>query len=118
MNYRCGEVVLAWYPFASGAGRSRRPVVIVQNDTDNGRMQNTIVAQVTSTLHRSSEPTQLLIEVSTPDGRQSGLLHDSVISCNNLATIDESLIQRSIGRLPLQIMVKLDHCLKAALALH
>jgi mRNA interferase MazF len=112
-----GDVVLAWYPFASGAGGKRRPCLIVQNDRDNQRLTNTIVAQITSNLQAASEPTQLLIRVSTPEGQQSGLLHDSLVSCNNLATIEQSLIGRVIGSLPDAVMQQIDACLKAALDL-
>jgi mRNA interferase MazF len=48
VKYRRGDVVLAWYPFAAGAGGSRRPVVIVRNDADNQRLANTVVAQITT----------------------------------------------------------------------
>ncbi|MBC8114708.1 MAG: type II toxin-antitoxin system PemK/MazF family toxin [Candidatus Saccharimonas sp.] len=117
MTYRRGDVVLAWYPFASGTGGSLRPALVVQNDADNTRMGNTIVAQITTNLMRAGEPTHLLIETATPEGRQSGLLHDSVVSGNNLATIEETLILRKIGRLSATMMAKVDGSLKAALAL-
>jgi mRNA interferase MazF len=117
MTYRRGDVVLAWYPFASGAGGSRRPALVVQNDADNARMDNTIVAQITTNLTRAGEPTHLLIEIATPEGRPSGLLHDSVVSCNNLATIEETLILQKIGGLSAATMVKVDGCLRAALGL-
>ena len=35
MNVRRGDIVLAFYPFASGSGTKKRPVLIVQNDRDN-----------------------------------------------------------------------------------
>jgi mRNA interferase MazF len=117
MNYGRGDVVLVFYPFASGIGGGRRPVLIVQNDADNQRMRNTIVTQITTNLARSGEATQFLIEVATPDGKQSGLLHDSVISANNLATIEDGLIQRKIGALSAASMKQVDNCLKAALGL-
>ena len=100
MKYKRGDVVLAWSPLASGVGGKRRPCVIVQNDDDNRKLSNTVVAQVTTTLSRIGDKSHVLIEVlQPPEGRQSGLLHDSVISCNNLATIDEPLIQKFIGTL-------------------
>ncbi len=100
MNLRRGDVVLALYPFSSGAGASRRPAVVVQDDRDNVRMQNTIIAQITTNLRRAAEPTHLGIEAASPEGRQAGVLHDSVISCNNLATVREDRIDRVIGHLP------------------
>src|SRR5262249_1018821 len=100
MSVRRGDVVIAWYPFASGQSGKRRPCLVVQNDTDNQRLANTIIAQITSTLRRQGDKSHLLIEMGTPEGQQSGLLHDSLVSCNNLATIETSLIDRVIGSLP------------------
>jgi aminoglycoside phosphotransferase (APT) family kinase protein len=41
-----GDVVLAFYPFASGSGGKRRPGLIVQNDADNARMAATFRTDV------------------------------------------------------------------------
>jgi mRNA interferase MazF len=46
MNVNRGDVVLVDFPFPRG-GSKLRPAVVVQNDTDNGRLLNTIVAQIT-----------------------------------------------------------------------
>jgi mRNA interferase MazF len=111
------DVVLVLYPFASGMGGSRRPALVVQNDADNARLQNTIVAQITTNLRQVAAPTHLLIERATPEGQQAGLLHDSLVSCNNLATIYEDRINRIIGHLSVALMNCIDECLKAALGL-
>ena len=117
MNVQRGDIVLASYPFASGAGVKKRPVLVVQNDRDNRRLSNTIVVQITSNTRRAHEATHLLIEVASLAGQQSGLLNDSVVSCVNLATIHEARIDRWIGSLPPAFMVQVDECLKAALGL-
>jgi mRNA interferase MazF len=117
MNVSRGDVVLAFYPFAAGVGGKRRPVLVVQNDNDNRRLTNTVVALITSTLDRAHEATHLLIELAASEGRQSGLLHDSVVSCNNLTTISETRIQKTIGRLSAGTMARIDLCLKVALEL-
>jgi mRNA interferase MazF len=117
MNVRRGDVVLALYPFASGTGASRRPALIVQNDHDNERLHNVVIVQITTNLRRASESTHFLIELATPEGRQSGLLHDSVVSCNNLATIREDRIDSIIGHLPDVVMRHIDTCLKVTLSL-
>ena len=80
-------------------------------------MTNTILAAITTTTHRSNEPTQLLIDVATPEGQQSGLLKDSIVSCENLATVEQSLIHRTIGSLPPSVMDQVNDCLKASLEL-
>ena len=94
-----------------------RPGLIDQNDENNARLQNTIIAAITSTTHRSGQPTQLLIAVSTAEGQQSGLLFGSVVTCENLATIDKQLIRRTIGKLLPTTMAKVNDCLKASLGL-
>jgi mRNA interferase MazF len=117
MNVRRGDVVLVLYPFASGRGASRRPALIVQNDRDNRRLDNTIIAQITTNVRHANDPTHLLIASLTLEGQQAGLLHDSVISCNNLATVHEDRIHRVIGHLPDAMIYRIDECLKAALGL-
>jgi mRNA interferase MazF len=71
-----GDVVLVFYPFASGAGGKRRPDLVVQNDADNSRLAATILAQIRTNLARAGESTHLLIEASSVEGQSSGLLHD------------------------------------------
>jgi mRNA interferase MazF len=117
MNLQRGDIVLVWFPFTSGAGGKVRPGLVVQNDANNQRLTNTILAAITSTTHRSREPTQLLIELGTPEGKASGLLFDSAITCENLATVEQRLIQRKIGSLASSLMVRVDQCLKASLGL-
>ena len=112
-----GDVVLAFYPFASGLGGKRRPGLVVQNDAENARMAATILTQITTNLARAGEPTHLLIETSTTEGQQSGLLHDSLVSCNNLVTVELTRIHKVIGCLPAATMQRIDDCLKAALGL-
>ena len=117
MNIHRGDVVLVLYPFASGHGASRRPALIVQNNRDNRRLDNTIIVQITTNMRHVNDPTHLLIPWGTPEGQQAGLIHDSVVSCNNLATVHEERIHRVIGHLPDAMMSRIDECLKAALGL-
>jgi mRNA interferase MazF len=112
-----GDVVLAFYPFADGAGGKRRPALVVQNDGDNSRITATILAQITTNLARAGELTHLLIDASTAEGQQTGPLHDSLVSCNNLVTIEQSRIHKVIGRLSVAAMHEVDACLKEALGL-
>ena len=63
----------------------------------------------------TTEPTQLLIDIATPEGKASGLLHTSAVKCEHLITLHRSLVQRSIGRLPGAAMQRINDCLKAAL---
>jgi mRNA interferase MazF len=111
-----GQVVLLDYPFASGAGSKVRPALVVQNDRNNSRLLNTIVVMITSrTLRASHEPTQLLIDISTPEGGQSGLMMNSAVNCANLFTVGKNKVLRILGSLPSGLMKKVDGCLKEAL---
>ena len=70
-----GDIVLVPVPLTSGLPGKARPALAVQSNHNNRRLQDTIVAVITSTTHRVKlEPTQLLVEISTPDniGRISG----------------------------------------------
>jgi len=111
MKLQRGDVVTVSFPFSSGTGGKVRPALIVQADANNQRLSNLIVAAITTTTHRNDQPTQLLIEVATPVGQVTGLLHDSVATCENLATLEKSLVHRKLGLLPAAEMIKIDQCL-------
>jgi mRNA interferase MazF len=118
MRVHRGDVVLLPIAFTSGGGGKLRPALVVQSDHNNVRLNDTIVAIVTKTAHRAtSEPTQLLIEINTPEGQQSGLLHTSAVKCEHLVTVALSDISRVIGSLPSALMAQIEGCLKAALAI-
>src|SRR5260370_34099611 len=94
MRIKRGDVVLVDWPFAGGGGTKVRPAVVVQNDRDNGRLSNTVVAMITSRTRRAKEDTQLFIDLTTPEGMQTGLLRNSVINCINLFTVEQAAILR------------------------
>ena len=112
MNLQRGDVVLAWFPFSSGMGGKRRPCVVIQNDHDNRRLTNTIIVQITSNLARQFLPSQVFVEITTSEGIQTGLLHDSVISCNNIATIEQMLVSTVIGTLGPTLLLSLNAAMK------
>ena len=118
MKTQRGEVVLVNYPFASGTGTKIRPALVVQCDTNNRRLDNTLIVQITSRIRfAKSEPTQLLIEAASPAGKQAGLLNDSAVSCENIFTVKQDAIIRRIGSLLPDVMQQVDACLKASLGL-
>lgn len=89
-----GDVVLLDYPYVDGSGSKVRPALFVQNDWVNQRLTDTIVALITKSVSRVHEPTQLRIEVSTPEGRRSGLNQISAVTCGNLFTVAQRLTSR------------------------
>lgn len=117
MKPQRGDILLVRFPFSTGTGAKVRPALVVQTDRNNVRLTNVIVVAITTTTHRSNQPTQLLVQAGTPEGRQSSLAHDSVITCENIATLDTGLILRKIGSLPADVMLQVNDCLKASLDL-
>ena len=111
-----GDIVLVALPDTSGNPGKTRPALVVSSDQNNQRLQDVTVAVITSTTVRANlERTQLLIELATVEGRQSGLLSDSAVKCERLHTILQSLIKRKVGSLSPATMLKVNECLKAAL---
>ena len=94
-----------------------RPALVVQNDRDNARMSNTIVAQVTTNIRRVGQDTQILIDANHPDWVTSGLRHASVMNCSNVYTIEQRDVARVVGSLSAATMQRIDACLKAALGI-
>lgn len=117
MNVRRGDIVLLQAPFASRTRAKTRPMLVIQNDANNAKMANTILAFITSNVSRASEPTQVLIDVKTHDDQRCGLIQTSVVSCENLLTVVKADIIRTIGKLPSALMDQVDLALKASLSL-
>jgi mRNA interferase MazF len=115
MSQKRGDVVIAMFPNADSSGGKPRPVVVVQSDVYNSKIQNLVVAAITTNLKYSGDPMALLIDATTPDGKATGLVKNSLISCINLATITDTLVAKRIGELSDTLKQKLDACLKAAL---
>jgi mRNA-degrading endonuclease toxin of MazEF toxin-antitoxin module len=113
-----GDIVLATIPHSSGAPPKIRPVLVIQADYYNRRITNVLLATITSNLARMNDPAHFLIDLSTPEGKQSGLQQDSLISCLNLAVLPKKDIGRKIGHLPMPLMRQIDACLRAAMDIH
>jgi mRNA interferase MazF len=112
-----GDIVLAHFPHASGTPAKRRPSLVVQADFYNQRLSNVLLASITSNLSRRADPAHYFIDVVTAEGKLSGLRHNSLVSCLNLAVLPMPLAGIKIGELPSSAMLHIDACLKAALGI-
>ena len=99
-NYKRGDVILALFPDSNLQTAKKRPVLIVQADDLQTNLPQIIVAMITSNLSRKAHPSRVFVELSTPEGKQSGLISDSVIATDNLATLHEKFIDKKLGSLP------------------
>lgn len=113
-TYERGHVVLVLFPYSDLKAAKVRPALVVQADNLQTGLPQLIVAMITSRLFRANHPSRVTVLLSSSEGQQSGLLTDSVIMTDNLATIAVSEIDRKIGLLPMEA---LDSALRHTLGL-
>lgn len=112
LTLKRGDVVLVLFPNSNLSFAKTQPALIVQADDLQTEILQIIVAMITSQMFRARHPSRVTILLNSSEGKQSGLLTDSVVMTDNLATIVLSAVYRVIGSLPTQnIDVALKHTL-------
>lgn len=72
-----------------------------------------IVAMISSQMIRTNHPSRVTILHASVTGIQSGLLTDSVVMTDNLATVLEVALDRRIGSLPMdEVNAAIKHTLE------
>jgi mRNA-degrading endonuclease toxin of MazEF toxin-antitoxin module len=112
-----GDVVIVAFPYAEGRRGKNRPALVVQNEDDNRRLSNTVVAMISGNIRYAAESTQVLVDPSTTAGASSGLHGRSVVKCCNLFTVRQQDILKAIGRLSDELLTNVDEALLSALGL-
>ncbi|MBW3635805.1 MAG: type II toxin-antitoxin system PemK/MazF family toxin [Armatimonadetes bacterium] len=109
-----GDVVLVLFPNSNLRTAKTRPALIVQaNDLQTGLSQ-VIIAMISSQMSRANHPSRVTIIQASPEGLQSGLLSDSVVMADNLATVVDSAMHRVIGSVAME---EVDSALRHTLGL-
>src|SRR5579859_6813502 len=111
-----GDIVIADFPFFDQPGSKKRPALVVQSDIYNAKLVTTILAMISGSLRHAADPAQCLVDAA-PDGASSHLRGPSVVKRNNLVTVAQTAVHRTIGQLSTALMQQVDQCLKAALGL-
>ncbi len=112
-----GDVILVRFPHPSGLRGKKRPAVVVQSDDYLDCLNTVVVAQVTKNLTMTDDPGCLFIDVSSPEGKATGLIRDSVVSCLLLATVDIHNVAQVLGTLSAGMKKELDECLRTSLGI-
>jgi mRNA interferase MazF len=107
-------VALVVFPDSNLRTAKLRPVLVVQADDLRTGLSQVIVAMITSNLARAGHASRVKILRSTAEGRQFGVLTDSVVMTDNLATVTDTEIHRVVGSLP---MDQVEQALRHTLAL-
>lgn len=87
----------------------RRPAVVVTRERVIPYLSGVTVVQVTETVR--GLPTEVSL------GREHGLDHDSVVNCDNLATVPKAALERYRGTLGPVELARLRDALRLALEL-
>jgi mRNA interferase MazF len=114
MSARRGEVVRVDWPYSDRTGSKVRPALVVQDDALNSLIADTVLVLISRT-QRAVGMTEVMIDPAIETG--CGLRYPSVVSCNNLLTLDQGLIVQSIGQVSATTMQQIDNRLKTALGL-
>jgi mRNA interferase MazF len=96
-SLRRGDIVLVLYPNSDLRTAKTRPAVVVQADRLQTGLHQVVLAMITSRMDRSGHPSRVRLLLASPSGRNSGLLRDSVVMTDNLATVLETALERHIG---------------------
>ena len=112
-----GDVILVDFPCHDKPGSKIRPALVVQNDRDNQRLANTIIAMITGNVRYAADPTNLLVDPGQADGASSGLRGPSLVKCGNLFTVTQAKVIHTIGTLSLATMHQIDERLRVALGI-
>ena len=117
MKLKRGDVVLCRVPMPSTEfSQSKiRPALIVSKDLNNNRLDDVIIAPLSSNLDHSYEPTQYLL--IGKELVEAGIRVPSVIRCESIMVISKSLILKKLGKLSTAVMQKINHRLRDALGL-
>jgi len=109
LSLRRGSVLLVLFPHSNLRTAKPRPALVVQADNLDTGLSQVIVAMITSRMFRANHPSRVVIHLESSEGKASGLLADSVVMTDNLATIAENAIDRVIGVLPMRSVDKSLH---------
>ena len=114
-DFRRGDIVAVLFPYSDHKTVKQRPALVVQADSLRTEFSQLIVAQITSKTVRAGRPSRIMVRLGDPLAAGTGLKSDSVIVADNLATVEHSLIRRTLGKMP--DMSPVDTALRKALAL-
>ena len=110
-----GDVILIDFPFSDQTGSKLRPALVAQIDSLNQTRDDTILVAISRTQRYVA--TEVLIDITTSEGLQSGLHHTSVVDCALVGTFDQDLIIHTLGSLPDSLMQEVEEKLRSVLEL-
>ena len=99
-------------PIKGSEQAGRRPVLVIQNNVGNEMAPTIIIAPLTTKKFSKEYPTNGHIKKGV-----ANLKENSVVLLSQIRTIDKKRLERKIGSLPADVMMKVDEAIKASLGL-
>lgn len=111
-TYKRGDVVLIRFPNSDLTTYKKRPALVVQDETVPTGLSQRVVTMITSNLNRTGT-TRVLVRKESQAGRAMGLILDSMIVADNIATVLPREIEKRLGFCP--HMGEVENALKKVL---
>lgn len=89
------DIVLVHFPFSSLSSEKKRPALVLSVLPYSSKFKLMTIAMITSKIDGIS----LKGDLSLKDWNKSGLLHPSIVRLAKVATIEEELISKKLGKL-------------------
>lgn len=102
MTLNRGSIILVLFPNSDLVTAKRRPALIIQENNLKTDLNQIIIAMITSQISRANHPSRVKILLDSTMGKNSGLLRDSVVMTDNLATISIKAVDKIIGYIPME----------------
>jgi mRNA-degrading endonuclease toxin of MazEF toxin-antitoxin module len=114
MNLRRGDTVLIRFPFADVETYKRRPALVLQDEAVETGFEQRLVAKITSNMDRTGE-SRVRVDMDSPTGQAMGILTDSMIVADHIATVEPREIDSLLGHCP--DMTAVDEALRIIMGL-
>jgi mRNA interferase MazF len=109
-----GDVVLTQFPFTDVSGAAVRPALVISPGLIG---QDLVVAAFSSVVRGPVAPTDFKIDTTHPEFALTGLRVVSVIRMHKLATVEQSVIVRRLGRIGPLLQAEVETRLRTVLGL-
>lgn len=106
-----GEIIIVEYPFTDQQGSKRRPALVVQSDAV--KSPDTIIAAISASAQMSA--TRVLIDPAKNPA--ANLRVPCVVRCENLSTVENSMVLGALGNVSKKTMKEVEECLRKVLEL-
>jgi len=110
--FKRGDIYLAnLNPFKGSEQGGTRPVLVLQNNDGNFYCPTLIVAPITTKLKKLNMPTHCCFE------KVRGLPESSMVSLEQIKTIDKCRIEKYLGKMTREQMTKVEEAIRESLGM-